>query len=134
MSGITIVWIVSVLQILIALGLINVWLVRSGRATKYRGAGAKNMKEEFSAYGLPVWFMYVIGFFKIAIALVMILTVFLPHLMYPLGFPALILLSVLMLGAISMHIKVKDPLVKALPAVCMLLMSLVIIYLVNFFG
>ena len=134
MSGITIVWIVSALQVLIALGLINVWLVRSRRATKYRGAGAKNMKEEFSAYGLPVWFMYVIGFFKIVIALVMLLTLFIPPLMYPIGFPALILLSVLMLGAISMHIKVKDPLVKALPAVSMLVMALTILYLVNFFG
>ncbi len=134
MSGLTTILIVSVLQVLIALGLVNVWLVRAGRATKYRGAGAKNMKEEFTAYGLPVWFMYVIGFFKIVIALVMLLTLFIPPLMYPIGFPALILLSVLMLGAISMHIKVKDPLVKALPAVSMLVMALTILYLVNFFG
>ena len=132
MSGITIVWIVSALQVLIALGLINVWLVRSRRATKYRGAGAKNMKEEFSAYGLPVWFMYFIGFFKILIALVMIIVIFLPYLMYPLGFPALILLSILMLGAISMHIKVKDPLVKALPAISMLAMAILILYLVSY--
>ncbi len=134
MSEITQIYIVSILQVLIALGLINVWLVRFNKPTKYRGKGAKNMKDEFSAYGLPAWFMYVVGFFKIAIAAVMILVLFIPNFMYPLGFPALILLSVLMLGAISMHIKVKDPLVKALPAVCMLLMSLVIIYLVNFFG
>lgn len=131
MSGITIVWIVSALQVLIALGLINVWLVRFNKPTKYRGKGAGNMKEEFSAYGLPVWFMYVIGFFKILIALVMILVIFLPYLMYPLGFPALILLSILMLGAISMHIKVKDPLVNSLPAVSILAMSLLIMYLVN---
>ena len=131
MSGITIVWIVSVLQILIALGLINVWLLRSGHASKYRGAGAKNMKEEFSAYGLPVWFMYVIGFLKIVIALIMILGLFIPWIMYPYGLQALIVLIILMLGAISMHIKVKDPLVKALPAVSMLAMSLLIMYLVN---
>ena len=134
MSELTIIWTVSLLQVLIALGLLNVWLVRARHATKYRGAGAQNMKEEFTAYGLPVWFMYVIGFFKIVIALVMLLMLFMPYLMYPIGFPALILLSVLMLGAISMHIKVKDPLVKALPAVSMLVMSLAILYLVNFFG
>ncbi|MDQ5883090.1 MAG: hypothetical protein QG654_1, partial [Patescibacteria group bacterium] len=99
--------------------------------TKYRGADAKNMKEEFSAYGLPAWSVYVVGSLKILIALVMLLVIFLPYLMYPLGFPALILLSILMLGAISMHIKVKDPLVKALPAVSMLAMSLLIMYLVN---
>ena len=134
MSELTIIWTVSLLQVLIALGLLNVWLVRARHATKYRGAGAQNMKAEFTAYGLPVWFMYVIGFFKIIIALIMLLTLFMPYLMFPIGFPALILLSVLMLGAISMHIKVKDPLVKALPAVSMLVMSLAILYLVNFFG
>lgn len=131
MSGITMVWVVTALQILIALGLINVWLIRFNNPTKYRGRGAHNMKEEFSAYGLPVWFMYVIGFFKIVIALVMIIVVFMPRLMYPLGFPSLILLAVLMLGAISMHIKVKDPLVKALPAVSMLAMAILILYLVS---
>ena len=132
MSESTIVWVVSILQVLIALGLINVWLVRARSATKYRGSGAKNMKEEFTAYGLPVWFMYGIGFLKIAIALVMIVVIFFPYLMYPLGFPALILLSALMLGAISMHIKVKDPLVKALPAISMLAMAILILYLVSY--
>ena len=132
MSEITVVWVVSVLQVLIAFGLINVWLVRSGRATKYRGAGAQNMKEEFSAYGLPGWSLYVVGFFKMLIALVMILVLFVPSLMALLGVPAFILLSVLMLGAISMHIKVKDPIIKILPAISMLLMSLVAMYLVYF--
>jgi hypothetical protein len=52
------------LQILIALGLINVWVFRFARATEYRGAGAKNMKEEFAVYGLPSWFLYVVGLSK----------------------------------------------------------------------
>lgn len=117
-------WAVPVFKSLIALGLINVWLVRFNRSTVYRGAGAKNMNEEFAAYGLPAWSVYVVGFFKLSIALVMILSVVAPQVILPIvGTLALGLLAVLMLGAITMHIKVKDSLVKTLPALCMLLMT-----------
>jgi hypothetical protein len=133
MSETMLIWIISILQILIAFGLINVWLVRSGRATKYRGAGAQNMKEEFAVYGLPSWFMYVIGFLKIVIALVMIVGLFVPQIMYPIGIWALMLLAILMLGAITMHIKVRDPLVRILPAISMLAMSLLGIYFLAVF-
>ena len=133
MSETMLVWAISILQILIAFGLVNVWLVRSGRKTKYRGAGAQNMKEEFAAYGLPSWFMYVIGFLKMVIALVMIIGLFVPQIMYPIGFPALIVLSVLMLGALSMHIKVRDPFIKMLPALLMLAMAVLTIYLIHLF-
>jgi hypothetical protein len=133
MSEITQIYIISILQVLIALGLVNVWLVRFNKSTKYRGKGAGNMKDEFSAYGLPAWSMYVVGFFKIAIALAMLLVLFMPYLMHALGFPALILLSILMLGAISMHIKVRDPFVRAVPAILMLTMALTIILMVRTF-
>lgn len=134
MPQITPMLIVSFLQVLIAFGLVNVWLFRFNRATKYRGAGAQNMKEEFSAYGLPGWSLYVVGFFKLVIALVMIIVLFIPHLMPTLGIPALILISILMVGAISMHIKVKDSLIKILPAISMLLMSVLILLLLNLSG
>lgn len=123
----------SALQVLIALGLVNVWLVRFNKKTKYRGKGAGNMKEEFAAYGLPSWAVYVVGFLKIVIALVMIVGLFRPQIMYPYGFPALILLAVLMLGAITMHIKVRDPLVRVLPAISMFAMSLLGIYFLAIF-
>lgn len=123
---------VVLLQILIAFGLINVWLIRSNKKTKYRGGSAKNMKEEFSTYGLPIWFMYTVGSFKIIIATVMIVTLFVPDLMNMLGVPAIVLLIGLMFGAISMHIKVKDSLVKTLPAIGMFGMAVLLLYLVIF--
>lgn len=43
----------SIAQLIIALGILNVWLLRFNKATVYRGGGAKNMKQEFAAYGLP---------------------------------------------------------------------------------
>lgn len=120
-------WLVLVFKIFIALGLINVWLLRFKRATAYRGGEAKNMKEEFATYGLPLWSVYVVGFLKISIALVTIITVVAPQAVPMLGTLALGLLVILMLGAISMHIKVKDSLIKMLPALCMLLMSVFVL-------
>ena len=44
----------SIAQLIIALGILNVWLLRFNKATIYRGGSAKNMKEEFATYGLPM--------------------------------------------------------------------------------
>jgi hypothetical protein len=108
-------------QIVIALGIFNVWVLRYNKSTSYRGGSAKNMREEFAAYGLPFWFMCVIGGLKILLAIALIVGIWVPSLILP----AAIGMAVLMIGAISMHIKVSDAPIKALPAVCMLLLSIV---------
>jgi hypothetical protein len=131
MSNTIILWILPTLQLLIALGLINVWVIRFNKTTKYRGGHARNMKEEFLTYGLPIWFMYVVGFLKITIALSMILVILVPSLMRTLGVSALLILSLLMLGAIAMHIKVKDSFTKTAPAILMFSVSLLAIYLIS---
>lgn len=64
--------ITGILQIVVALGLLNVWLLRYSKQTVYRGQGAKNLKEEFAVYGLPEWFHYLIGFLKVGSALALI--------------------------------------------------------------
>lgn len=114
---------VLVIQIVIALGILNVWLLRSRKQTDWRGGDARNMKEEFLVYGLPVWFMGVVGFFKIAFASMLILGVWFPFLTKP----AAIGMAILMLGAVLMHLKVKDPLKKSLPASSLLLLCLVVV-------
>ena len=60
---------VIVLQLIVALGILNVWLFRSNKATAYRGGAANNMREEFAIYGLPYWFMCVIGVLKVSLAI-----------------------------------------------------------------
>ena len=122
-------FIVSGISVVIALGLINVWVVRSGRATAYRGGSAQTMKEEFAAYGLPAWAVYVVGTLKLSIALVLLARVVAPSMGRLLPTGALLLLVVLMLGALSMHIKVKDPLRKSPPALGMLALTLLALYL-----
>ena len=113
---------VMILQIVIALGIFNVWILRFGRATSWRGGSAANMKEEFEVYGLPGWSVQLIGFLKILFAACLVVGIWFPALVMP----ASIGLAVLMLGAVAMHLKVKDPLVKSLPAFTMLVLSVVV--------
>ena len=114
-----------ILQLIISVGLINVWLFRFNKVTEYRGGEANNMKEEFQAYGLPIWLMYVVGFLKIAIAIMLIVSIWMKELLeYNLW-----LLSVLMFGAVLMHLKVKDPIKKSYPALSILFMIALILYL-----
>jgi len=110
------------LQVIVALGLLNVWLVRRNRQTAYRGGAATNMVEEFAVYGLSPQFCYAIGTLKVSAALCLLF-----GLQYPaLVLPAAALVAALMVGAVAMHAKVRDPISKALPASAMLLMSLAI--------
>ena len=114
-----------ILQLIIAIGLINVWLFRFNKATKYRGANAKNMEEEFAAYGLPIWLMYVVGASKVSIALMLIISFWVEELLVY----NLIALAVLMIAAVFMHVKVKDPIKKSYPALSILFMIALIMYL-----
>ena len=113
------------IQILLALVILNVWILRVGKATDYRGGDAKNMKEEFAVYGLPPWCLYAVGFFKIVFAIMLIAGTVVPELTVP----AAAGLGVLMLGAVLMHAKVKDTLSKTLPALTMLVLCLLVVLL-----
>lgn len=109
----------TVLQLVLALGLLNVWLLRAGRTTSYRGGPATSLREEFRFYGLPDWSFALIGVLKVGAALALLAGLWVT----PVVTPAAALLVALMLGAIAMHVRVRDPLVKAAPAALMLVMS-----------
>jgi hypothetical protein len=111
------------LQIAVSLGLLNVWLLRFNKSTAYRGGIAQNLKDEFLTYGLPTWFMYLIGTFKIGSALALLLGFWAPMLVTP----AAGVVVLLMIGAIAMHFKVRDPLMKSIPAALMLSMGITIV-------
>lgn len=115
-------WFVPIIQVVIALAILNVWLLRYGKDTNYRGGSARSLREEFAVYGLPGWFMGVVGFLKVLFAALLIAGIWLS----PVTKPAAAGMAVLMLGAVSMHVKVKDPLKKALPALGMLVLCLIV--------
>ena len=114
-----------ILQLIISIGLINVWLFRFNKTTEYRGGSAKNMKEEFIAYGLPEWSIYFVGFVKVAIAIMLIISIWVEELLLY----NLIVLAALMIAAVFMHLKVKDPIKKSYPALSILFMIALIMYI-----
>jgi len=113
---------VMVIQIVVALGIYNVWLLRFGKATSWRGGSATNMKEEFAVYGLPPPAVGIIGGLKLLCATLLIVGIWVPVV----TFPAAIGLAMLMTGAISMHVKVKDPIERSLPAATMLILAIIV--------
>ena len=115
---------IMVLQLIIAIGLINVWHYRFNKATEYRGGDATNMKEEYIAYGLPVWLMYFVGALKVSIALMLIISFWVEELLLY----NLVALAGLMIAAVFMHVKVKDPIKKSYPALSILFMIALIMY------
>lgn len=114
----------SIFQIIIPLGIFNVWLLRIGKATSYRGGDAKSLKEEFAVYGLPDSAFYIVGALKLSAAVALLLGFFVPYLI----FPGALVMAILMMGALVMHLKVKDPAAKSLPASLMLLMCLFLLF------
>ena len=113
---------VVVIQIVIALGIFNVWVLRFGQSTEWRGGSATNIRAEFETYGLPTWSVALVGFFKLLFAACLIAGIWFPVLVRP----AAIGIAILMLGAVAMHVKVKDPVKKSLPALTMLVLSLIV--------
>jgi len=113
-----------VCQVIIALGIFNVWLLRFGKRTSWRGGSAGDMKEEFQTYGLPTWFMGAVGFLKVLFAVLLLAGIWYPAVTRP----AALGMAVLMIGAIAMHLKVQDPAKKSLPAATMLVLSLIVVF------
>ena len=110
------------LQVLVAFSLLNTCLFRSSQKKAYRVSDTPSLKSEFKAYGLPLWFFYFIGTLEVGSALFLLLGLWIPSLVLP----AALLILMIMLGALSMHIKIGDVWKKSVPALVLLFLSLVI--------
>ncbi len=114
--------VIPILQMIVALGLLNVWLLRFNQSTAYRGGQARSMVEEFTAYGLPGWFTYVVGTLKVGGALCLIAGIW----FHSLVSPATLVIGILMVGALAMHMKIGDSFKKSVPALFMLTFCIII--------
>ncbi|MDB2415579.1 DoxX family protein [bacterium] len=112
----------TLINLIIALGILNVWFFRFNKKTPFRGGESNTLKEEFLVYGLPTWFMYVVGFIKVSLAVLLIVGIWVKEI----NLYVISLMILLMLGALVMHIKVKDPIKKSVPALSILLLLLAI--------
>ena len=110
------------LKLIVGLSILNVWLVRSKKSTAWRGGDANNIVEEFKAYGLPVWFMWAVGSLKVALAILLLASIFYSQVEAIAAYG----IAFLMTGAVIMHLKIGDPLKKSFPAFTFLVLSLVI--------
>jgi len=115
---------VIALQCIVAISILNVWLIQNKKATQWRGGDATTIIEEFKEYGLPVWMCYVVGTLKVILALGLIAAIWYPEL----RLPSALGLAILLLGSITMHLKIKDPLKKSFPAFLFLMMCLYIAF------
>ena len=123
----TMIYLQYLMQIVAGLGIFNVWFLRFGQDTVYRGGNASNMREEFVVYGLPRVALYIVGLLKIVSAIGLIAGIFLPLLIAP----SAILLAALMIGALVMHFKIRDPFKKSIPALIMLTLCVAILLLAS---
>ena len=115
-------YVISIIKIVVALSIINVWLFRFKKSSVWRGGNAMNMKQEFEAYGLPDWLMYIVGGLKIILSLGLLASIYFTQLEAPSAYG----IAILMLGAIIMHLKISDPIKKSLPAFSFLVLSLIV--------
>lgn len=112
------------LQCIVAISILNVWLVQYKKPTQWRGGDAKTIIEEFRVYGLPEWMCYFVGTLKVLLSLGLLAAIWYPNLKQfsSLG------LALLLMGSIIMHLKIKDPIKKSIPAILFLLMCLYIAF------
>ena len=114
------------LRLIVGLSILNVWLIQYNKPTQWRGGKATTIKGEFEVYGLPIWSLYLIGFLKVLLAILLISSIWFPSLLQPAALGLALLLS----GSVLMHLKVKDPVKKSFPAFLFLCMSLYLAFLV----
>ncbi|MDB2384874.1 DoxX family protein [Polaribacter sp.] len=113
------------LKIIVGISILNVWLIQPKKETIWRGGNAKNIVEEFKVYGLSKTTCYIIGFLKVTLAILLLLSIQFKFL----TIYASLGLAFLLFGSIIMHIKVKDAWFKSIPAFLFFSMNLVIAYL-----
>ena len=99
------------LQALVAASIFFVWVVRYD-----------NIIQEFKQYGLPDWLRDLVGVLKLTFALLLLLGIQRASLAIigSLG------IAGLMGCAFAMHLRVKNPMFKMLPALTLLVLSLII--------
>ncbi|MAT10706.1 MAG: hypothetical protein CMM02_06830 [Rhodopirellula sp.] len=113
-----------IIQLTVALTILNVWLFRRDKPTNYRGATATTLREEFRAYGFPDWVYYAVGPLKVLTAILMIAAIWNPLLLLP----STLCMAGMMLTALICHLRIRqDSLSKALPAGTIFLLCSVIL-------
>ena len=116
---------IYIFQVVIALSVIRVWTMNFNKPSRWRGGGARNMKEEFIVYGIPSWVMYSVGTLKVTFSVGLLAGLWIPEVV---KFSASGI-AIMMFFAIIMHVKIKDPLIRSIPAITFMVLSILIVLL-----
>ena len=81
------------------------------------------MKEEFETYRLSPAIMYITGTIKVALAVLLLISIWIKDLSTPTAGA----MGIFMLGAIAMHFKADDPGIKSVPALILFILSIGIV-------
>ena len=100
------------LQVIVALTILNVWFIRASKQTRFRGADARSLSEEFQEFGLSRRTYMVTSILKPMLAVSLLIAIFFPFLTKP----SALALAFFMLGALIMHFRVRDEFAKYVPA------------------
>ena len=114
-----------ILIVLVAITVLSAWTYRLDLETVYRGGDAKNMIEEFQAYGLSQTTMVIVGVFKVILALMLLLGLKFKKLIVP----AAAGMALFMTAAVYFHFSISDPIIPTAPSLAMLLSCISIIYI-----
>ncbi len=112
------------LKLIVSFSILNVWLLRAGKQSPYRGGNAMNIQEEFAAYGLSATTMKAVGTVKCILAVLLLVSI----VVQPVEIYAIAGICLTMLGAISMHLKIKDPLNKSMPAALFFVLTFITLF------
>lgn len=107
------------LQATIAITIINVWILRRDKPTQWRGGSADSLDKEFETYGLPPTIMITAGALKLTCALLLIVGIWIPSVV---NFAAAGMTALLLIAVIA-HLRIQDPIRKAIPAASLMSMS-----------
>ena len=105
-------FLVAILQIFTASSIFFVWVVRY-----------ENIIEEFEYYKLPTWLRDLVGILKVSFGIMLLVGIY-DEKFKLIGAGGL---TLLMIAALLTHVKVKNPIYKAVPAVTLLSFSVIII-------
>jgi hypothetical protein len=98
------------LKALVAGSTFFVWVVRY-----------QNIIEEFKEFGLPIWLRDLVGILKLSFVIMLFSTDLTVVILGSAG------IAGLMVAALITHLRIKNPFLKMLPSMCLILISCIII-------
>lgn len=99
-------------QIIISVTILHVWIFRY-----------QYMCEEFKRFGFPIWFKNFVGITKIALAILLIISIWKTPIVSYISMP----ISFLMLLTVVFHLKNKDNIKQTLPSFALWILSVIIL-------